>query len=225
MPEPSGPPRTATDRRSLVASALAAGIASTLRLPPAAAAASSDTLSSDVTFTAGFAVGDGRTTLTLNGWGVAITPSVTAPGGTGSPPPSGSVRLVALTILFAGGSGGLSSVSSPGRDVGIYSATTARSGSSVSSDAIGGVIAAWSSATVAGTSDTNTWIRYEFLGGNVVLDVGTRYYIGLISNDTVFTAGTLLRGSQSTGAGTFLVNSSLGTNTSYQVLALASFAS
>lgn len=212
------------ERRTLVRAGAAFGIAASLRLPTASAAASTEGPAPTVSFTTGFELSDSRTTTNLNAWGLTLSPSVSAPAGSGTPPDSGSVRLLSLTVLFSGGSGSKDSVTSPLRDVAVYPTLARRSGASVTSDAIGGVISRWTDASASAGSSTDTWMRFELLSGQVLLDVGTEYFVGLISSDTAFTNGTMLRGAQGTGAGTYLINSTPGRNTSYQIVARGSYA-
>ena len=214
----------ALQRRTVVRAGAAFGIVASLRLPTATAAASTEEPAPTVSFTTGFELSDSRTTTNLNAWGLTLSPNVSAPAGSGTPPGTGSVRLLSLTVLFSGGSGSKESVISPLRDVALYPTLARRSGASVTDDAVGGVISRWTDASASAGSGTDTWMRFEFLAGPVLLDVGTEYFVGLISSDTAFTNGTMLRGAQSTGAGTYLVNSTPGRNTSYQILARGSFA-
>lgn len=210
------------DRRALGGAALAAGLVTTLRLPPASAADSTGSSSSSSSFTVGFDLA-ATAPLSSNSWGLALTPSIEGPGGSGTPPESGPVRLLSLSILFVGGSGDKESVLTPGRDLAVYSTMARRSGAAVASEAIGGVVSRWSDASVAGASGSNTWLTFEFLGGLVQLDVATESYVAPISGDAAFTNATFLGTTSTASGGTNVINGSSTKNPDRWVLARASF--
>lgn len=210
------------DRRAVTRSALAAGLLTTVGLPSASAAASSSPTATGGPFETGFAIG-ATAGQVLNSWGLTLEPSTSGPSGTGTPPESGNVRLVALTIPFLGGSGTKANVSSPGRDLAVYPTLAKRSGAAVPGDAIGGVVSSWGDATAVGASGTETWLRYEFLSGNVLLDVETQYFVAPISGDAAFTNGTFLGGSLEVASGTSQINSVPSVVSAVWILARAAF--
>ncbi len=209
-------------RAALRGGGAAVGLISTLALPEAATAASGLDLSSLSTYTIGFTQA-ATGTATNAAYGFRLEPDQQQPSGIGTPPPSGDVRLVHLDVLFAGG-GGTKAVTGAAVDLAVYPSTAKRSGAAVTDQAVGGVISAWSDATVIATSGTDTWMRFPFTGGDVLIDVGTTWYVGAIGASGAFQSAMSVRtAAQSSGAWSSAIDSA-GTAYTFRVVVTGTFA-
>lgn len=204
----------ALDRRAALRSGTV--LVTSLALPRAAAAASVLDLSQLETYTVGFAraaTGTGSG----SAFGIRLRPAEQAPSGVGVVPASGDVRLLTLDVLFAGGAGSKAITGTP-VDLAVYPTTTPRSGTAVAGQAIGGVVATFDDATVVAASGADTWLRYSFTAGPVLLDVAGEQYVGAIGPNGAFRdAMTVRTAAQSSGAWTSAVDAG-GTFYTYRVV-------
>ena len=210
----------ALDRRAALRGGTAA--VTTLLLPTAAAAASELDLSGLETYTVGFT--QAATGADSNpAYGFSLRPDKQAPNGVGTVPASGDVRLISLDVLFVGGSGTKSAVTTP-VDLAVYPTTAKRSGDAIAAQAVGGVVSMWSGATAVAASGTDTWMRFPFTSGTVLLDVVTEHFVGAIGPNGAFRDPMSVRTSpQSSGAWTLAVDSA-GTDFTYRVVITGTFA-
>ena len=200
-----------------------AGLVTTIALPWAAAAASTTfDPAAHETYTVGFtqaATGSASNTA----YGFRLEPDQRAPSGVGTVPPSGDVRLVQLDVLFVGGAGS-KAITGTTVDLAVYPTTAKRSGAAITAEAVGGVVSTWSGASVLAASGSDTWLRFPFTGGEVLLDVTTTYYVGAIGGGGAFVNPTSVRTAlQSTGAYSTAVDSA-GTAFTYRVVFTGTFA-
>ena len=214
--------RTADLDRRTALGAASAGILTALVLPAASAAASTFDLSSLETYTIGFAQSaTGSASNAAHGF--RLEPDQQAPSGVGTAPPSGEVRLVQLDVLFAGGAG-TKAVSAGGVDLAVYPTTAKRSGDAVVDEAVGGTVSTWDAATIVAASGGDTWLRFPFASGAVLLDVGTTWYVGAIGATGAFHDPMSVRTTpQTSGAWSSAIDSA-GTAYSYRVVVTATFA-
>lgn len=214
------------ERRELLRGTGAAGAAAgltTLVLPSARAAASTSfDIAAYETYTIGFT--QAATGSSSNpAYGFRLEPDQQAPSGTGVRPGSGDVRLVQLDVLFVGGSGS-KAVTGTAVDLAVYPTTTKRSGAALVEEALGGVIATWSGAEVVAASGADTWLRFTFTTGTVLLDVATTYYVGTIAGGSAFQSAMSVRTApQTSGAWSSAIDSA-GTAFSYRVVMTGTFA-
>lgn len=199
-------------------------LVTSLTLPTAAAAASDAELDllQYSTYTVGFAqaaTGAG----TNPAFGVRLRPEEQAPSGVGTVPASGDVRLVTLDVLFAGGTG-TKAITGTQVDLAVYPTTTRRTGAAIAADALGGVVARWSDAIAVAASGSDSWLRFSFASGPVLLDVGSEYYVGAIGPNGAFHDSMSVRtASQTSGAWTSAVDAG-GTFYTYRVVLTGTFA-
>ena len=200
-----------------------AGLVSTLALPRAAAAASiAFDPSAYETYTVGFTQA-ATGTASNTAYGFRLEPDQKAPSGVGTVPGSGDVRLVQLDVLFVGG-GGSKGITGATVDLAVYPTTAKRSGAAVADEAVGGVVSAWSGASILGASGSDTWLRFPFTAGEVLLDVGTTYYVGAVGVGGAFVDPTSVRtAAQTSGAWSTAVDSA-GTAFTYRVVFTGTFA-
>lgn len=185
-----------------------------------------------ILFTTGFNYSTEVATATISTSGFSFTPSNQVPSGTGTPPASGNVLLNSLDVLFVGGSGVKGNVNTPSRNLAIFPSLLQRTGAAVASDAVGGAVIDWNSATVLGNGATgsSTWIRYSFTGSNVLLDVNTKYYAAFINPSTGIAFGSNSVDRTSLGAdpdinagGGYINTSSQTDNTGFDIIFSAGF--
>ena len=217
-PEPREP-----SRRDALRIAGSAGLVTSFVLPTAGAAASTVfDLTQYSSYTVGFAP-SATGSDSNSAYGFRLEPDQSAPDGVGAIPASGAVRLVQIDVLFVGGAGS-KAVTGTAVDLAVYPSTAKRSGDAVVDQAVGNVVSTWGGATVLGASGTNTWLRFPFTAGTVLLDVGTPWYVGAIGPDGAFRDPTSVRTSpQSSGAWSTAVDSS-GTAFTYRVVFTGTFA-
>ncbi|MGA1489819.1 MAG: hypothetical protein ACO4B3_12550 [Planctomycetota bacterium] len=182
-------------RRSLLSASM--GI-SVLALPAAAQAASgggSASPSATVTYTTGYLQSTiAETPSGLDG--MYLYPDEAGPGSTGTIPTSGTVRLLSIDFSLRSGAFFVQA------DCAILASRTeiADSGTAVADASIGEVVARYGTDTTIlsgsgsdGASDEATWVRYDFSGAAVNVDVNTPIFVALFRSGTAtFSSSSLV---------------------------------